>query len=229
MAARRFVRVPARKARLVLDQIRGKSVGEALATLQFTPQGGGAAHREGAALGGRQRRAQPPGAQPRRPAGRQGDGRRRALAQARVAAGHGPRVLHQAPDEPSHHRAERRDAGASGRRAAARRPRGSHGTEDTSDRVPPRLHAHVELALVRDEGLRGPPARGREDPPLHQVSLYHAGISRIDIERSANRARITIFTARPGIIIGRKGAEVEKLKNEIQSAPTRRSTSTSRR
>src|SRR5712691_8079357 len=48
-------------------------------------------------------------------------------------------------------------------------------------------------------------------------SLYHAGISRIDIERSANRARITIFTARPGIIIGRKGAEVEKLKNEIQS------------
>src|SRR5437667_10881706 len=48
-------------------------------------------------------------------------------------------------------------------------------------------------------------------------SLYRAGISRIDIERSANRARITIFTARPGIIIGRKGAEVEKLKNEIQT------------
>ena len=46
--------------------------------------------------------------------------------------------------------------------------------------------------------------------------LYHAGISRIDIERSANRARITIYTARPGIIIGRKGAEVEKLKNELQ-------------
>src|SRR5437879_1596437 len=48
-------------------------------------------------------------------------------------------------------------------------------------------------------------------------SLYHAGISRIDIERSANRARITIHTARPGIIIGRKGAEVEKLKNELQT------------
>ena len=37
--------------------------------------------------------------------------------------------------------------------------------------------------------------------------LYHAGISKIDIERSANRARITISTARPGIIIGRKGSE----------------------
>ncbi len=46
--------------------------------------------------------------------------------------------------------------------------------------------------------------------------LYHAGIARIDIERSANRARITIATARPGIIIGRKGAEVERLKNELQ-------------
>ena len=48
-------------------------------------------------------------------------------------------------------------------------------------------------------------------------SLYHAGISRIDIERSANRIRITIYTARPGIIIGRKGSEVEKLKNELQA------------
>ena len=48
-------------------------------------------------------------------------------------------------------------------------------------------------------------------------ALYHAGISRIDIERSANRIRITIHTARPGIIIGRKGSEVEKLKNELQA------------
>lgn len=47
-------------------------------------------------------------------------------------------------------------------------------------------------------------------------ALYHAGISRIDIERSANRARITIHSARPGIIIGRRGSEVEKLKNEMQ-------------
>jgi small subunit ribosomal protein S3 len=48
-------------------------------------------------------------------------------------------------------------------------------------------------------------------------ALYHAGISRIDVERSANRARIIVHTARPGIIIGRKGAEVEKLKNELQT------------
>ena len=48
-------------------------------------------------------------------------------------------------------------------------------------------------------------------------ALYHAGISRIDLDRSATRARITIYTARPGIIIGRKGSEVEKLKNELQA------------
>jgi small subunit ribosomal protein S3 len=45
--------------------------------------------------------------------------------------------------------------------------------------------------------------------------LYHAGISRIEIERAANKAKINIFTARPGIVIGKKGAEIEKLKEEI--------------
>lgn len=46
--------------------------------------------------------------------------------------------------------------------------------------------------------------------------LYHAGIARIDIERAANKSRINIFTARPGIIIGKKGSEIEKLKGELQ-------------
>ena len=44
----------------------------------------------------------------------------------------------------------------------------------------------------------------------------HAGVSRVDIERAANKLKITIFTSRPGIIIGRKGQEVDKLKQEIQ-------------
>jgi small subunit ribosomal protein S3 len=46
--------------------------------------------------------------------------------------------------------------------------------------------------------------------------LYHAGISKIEIERTANRVKITIRTARPGIVIGQKGAEIEKLQKEIQ-------------
>ena len=45
--------------------------------------------------------------------------------------------------------------------------------------------------------------------------LYHAGISKIEIERMANKAKINIHTARPGIVIGKKGAEIEKLKSEI--------------
>jgi small subunit ribosomal protein S3 len=44
----------------------------------------------------------------------------------------------------------------------------------------------------------------------------HAGVSRIEIERAANKLKITIYTSRPGIIIGRKGQEVDKLKQEVQ-------------
>jgi len=42
-----------------------------------------------------------------------------------------------------------------------------------------------------------------------------AGVSHIDVERAANKLKIIIYTARPGIIIGRKGAEIDKLRNEI--------------
>ncbi|MBM7853832.1 small subunit ribosomal protein S3 [Desulfohalotomaculum tongense] len=46
--------------------------------------------------------------------------------------------------------------------------------------------------------------------------LYPAGISRIQIERAANRIKITIFTAKPGIVIGRGGAEVEALRQKLE-------------
>jgi small subunit ribosomal protein S3 len=45
--------------------------------------------------------------------------------------------------------------------------------------------------------------------------LYHAGISRIEIERAADQAKIRIHTARPGIVIGKKGAEIEALKRQM--------------
>jgi small subunit ribosomal protein S3 len=45
--------------------------------------------------------------------------------------------------------------------------------------------------------------------------LFHAGISKIEIERAASKAKFNIFAARPGIIIGKKGAEVESLKKEL--------------
>ncbi|MBQ6678567.1 MAG: 30S ribosomal protein S3 [Lachnospiraceae bacterium] len=45
--------------------------------------------------------------------------------------------------------------------------------------------------------------------------LYNAGISKIEIERSTDRVRVIIHTAKPGVVIGKGGAEIEKLKNEI--------------
>lgn len=45
--------------------------------------------------------------------------------------------------------------------------------------------------------------------------LYHAGISKIEIDRSSKRIRLRIFTARPGIVIGKKGAEIGVLKNDL--------------
>lgn len=50
--------------------------------------------------------------------------------------------------------------------------------------------------------------------------LYHAGISRIDIERAANKCKINIYAARPGIIIGKKGTEIEKLKKDLEKIST---------
>jgi len=58
-----------------------------------------------------------------------------------------------------------------------------------------------------------------EDIRLRQYikkTLSHAGISRVEVERSANRVRVNIHTARPGIIIGKKGLEVDRLKEELQ-------------
>lgn len=59
----------------------------------------------------------------------------------------------------------------------------------------------------------------REDFNLRKFikkKLYHAGISKIEIERSTRRIRLRIYTARPGIVIGKKGSEIERLKQEIE-------------
>lgn len=51
-----------------------------------------------------------------------------------------------------------------------------------------------------------------------KARLQHAGVAEIDIERTANKIRVNIYSARPGIIIGRKGAEVDKLGAELRSS-----------
>ena len=60
--------------------------------------------------------------------------------------------------------------------------------------------------LMEDIKLRGHVKR----------TLAHAGISKVEVERSADRVRVSIHTARPGIIIGKKGLEVDRLKEDLQ-------------
>ena len=64
---------------------------------------------------------------------------------------------------------------------------------------------HEDLVLKRDLKKR----------------FQHAGVSKVEIERAANKLKIDIHTSRPGIIIGRKGQEVDKLKQEIQKRTNR--------
>ena len=55
----------------------------------------------------------------------------------------------------------------------------------------------------------------RQIRDLLKKKLESASVPRINIERAATRCRITILTARPGVVIGRKGAEIDKLKEEL--------------
>lgn len=52
--------------------------------------------------------------------------------------------------------------------------------------------------------------------------LQHAGLSKVNIERTGEQVRIKLFTARPGIVIGKKGAEIEVLKKELEKLITRK-------
>ncbi|MFQ6099837.1 MAG: 30S ribosomal protein S3 [Anaerolineae bacterium] len=57
---------------------------------------------------------------------------------------------------------------------------------------------------------------------LIQDTVGRAGISRIEVERSPNRVSVTIWTARPGIVIGRKGAAVKELRKELEEITGKR-------
>jgi small subunit ribosomal protein S3 len=59
--------------------------------------------------------------------------------------------------------------------------------------------------------------------------LKQAGVSKIVIERPHKKCRVTIYSARPGVVIGKKGADIEKLRREISKMTTRRCISTSSR
>lgn len=61
--------------------------------------------------------------------------------------------------------------------------------------------------LMEDQKVRG----------YVKSQLQNAAVSRVDIERFASRLRVTVYTARPGLVIGRKGAEIDRLKGEVSA------------
>ena len=82
------------------------------------------------------------------------------------------------------------------------------------------------LGIIRDWDSRWFASKREYAKNLHEdlrirnylkQRLYHAGISRVEIERATKKIKIDIYAARPGIVIGRKGYEVEKIKKELAS------------
>ena len=71
-----------------------------------------------------------------------------------------------------------------------------------------RWYAEADFAdyLVEDYNIR----------TFLKKKLYSAGVSKIEIERASDRVKIIIYTAKPGIVIGKGGSEIEKVKAELQ-------------
>lgn len=74
--------------------------------------------------------------------------------------------------------------------------------------------------LVEDHKIRNY-VRNHPDPKI-KVQYKNAGIDRIEIERTRDEVRVILFVARPGLIIGKKGQDVEKLQEELQALIGRR-------
>ena len=77
-----------------------------------------------------------------------------------------------------------------------------------------RWYAEADFAdnLVEDNQIR----------KFLKNKLYSAGVSKIEIERASDRVKVIIHTAKPGIVIGKGGAEIEKLKAEVQKLTTKK-------
>ena len=82
----------------------------------------------------------------------------------------------------------------------------------------------IRLGIIKTWDSRWFATKGYQDLLLEDLTirrtlkerLFHAGVPKIEIERAGQNMRVIIYTARPGIIIGKKGAEVEKLRKDLK-------------
>ncbi len=103
------------------------------------------------------------------------------------------------------------DAGARRRRRRTK-ARPTDGPEGQPVRVPPRRHHRLEVPVVRDREYTDYLIEDWKIRDYLMTQLPHAAISRIEVERTRDRLRIDVHTARPGIVIGRRGAEADRLR-----------------
>ncbi|MDI7247416.1 MAG: 30S ribosomal protein S3 [Bacillota bacterium] len=83
----------------------------------------------------------------------------------------------------------------------------------------------LRLGIIKDWSAKWYDKKGyqelvHEDREIRQfvkTRFYNAGISRVDIERAATRVKVNIHTARPGMVIGRGGQEVEQLRRDLEA------------
>ncbi len=212
-ASARFVRITPMKARRVVDMVRGLPVDDALALLQFAPQAASetvykvlesaVANAEGTEDLDRATLVVT-----------QGDGRRgsddEAVASARPGPGHPDPQAHQ-----PHHarrRAGRTDDHVEDQEGAERlmgqkiNPNGFRlgiSTDHKSRWYADKLYKSY---VGEDVAIRRLLSKGME----------RAGISKVEIERTRDRVRVDIHTARPGIVIGRRGAEADRIRGELE-------------
>src|SRR6476620_3397402 len=188
---------------------------------------------------GGQRRAQP-APRPGR-AGRQRRLRRRGPhAQADPSACAGPGVPHQQADEPHHRRGERgRHQHRAGREVAQgtagdRPVRSGHAAagqpaeeqhEGRDPLVGQKVNPHgFRRGITTDYKSRWYADKlykdyVKEDVAIRKLmgkGMERAGISKVEIERTRDRVRVDIHTARPGIVIGRRGAEADRIRGELE-------------
>ena len=196
----RGVRLSADKGRLVADMIRGKKVDQAINILTFTRQKkaagivkkalesaiANAEHNDGADIDELKVTV---------------DLRRAGChAEAFLRTRQGRGKPHQQADLPH---------------LRHRRQRGHHGTKIHPVGFSSAGHAQLGLALVVEPELRRHAGRRPKVRDFLKTRLKSAAVSRILIERPAKNARITIYSARPGVVIGKKGEDIENLKAEL--------------
>ena len=224
----RYVHISPTKARRVIDLVRGKSVAEALDILRWAPAGRERAGRQGDRQRGRQRGEQRAAWTPT------------TLVVSEAFADEGPTLKRFRPraqgrayrirKRTSHITVRRGRRAEDARRRAAsaanRPPRPRTRTRERRLRVVgQKINPHgFRLGITTDWKSRWYADKQytdyvKEDVAIRQLlakGLERAGISKVEIERTRDRVRVDIHTARPGIVIGRRGAEADRIRGDLE-------------